>query len=185
MPLLVQKLDAARRQLETAVCLHFSDGDPVSIHTLAWAAYTVVYDVNKKRGGSPTLVKDRFIATIKPEYRDEIKRGMNRARNFFKHAEKDPESELKFDPEQTDVVLFEACDLYRHLTGHIVPNFLVYIMWFVIHNKRFFNPPSPEIAVLVKRMQIKLSRREYYEMALPVVAASVEAIHLRRELDSS
>jgi hypothetical protein len=29
----VSKLDAAKRQLETAIRLYFSDGDPVSIHT--------------------------------------------------------------------------------------------------------------------------------------------------------
>ena len=51
--IIVAKLDAAKRQLETAIRLYFSNGDPISIHTLAGAAYNIVWDVNKKRGGSP------------------------------------------------------------------------------------------------------------------------------------
>lgn len=38
----VTKLDAVRRQLETAVILWFHDGDPVSIHTLTGAAYQII-----------------------------------------------------------------------------------------------------------------------------------------------
>jgi hypothetical protein len=37
--IVVTKLDAARRQLRTAIHLWFNDGDPVSIHALAFAAY--------------------------------------------------------------------------------------------------------------------------------------------------
>jgi len=35
----VSKLDAARRQLETAIRLYFSEADPISIHALMSAAY--------------------------------------------------------------------------------------------------------------------------------------------------
>jgi hypothetical protein len=38
----VSKLDAAKRQLETVIRLYFSNGDPVSIHTLTAAAYNVL-----------------------------------------------------------------------------------------------------------------------------------------------
>jgi hypothetical protein len=34
MKVRVTKLDAAKKQLETAIMLYFHDGDPVSIHTL-------------------------------------------------------------------------------------------------------------------------------------------------------
>lgn len=41
--LTITKLDAARRQLHTAIVLWFNDGDPISTHTLASAAYEVVH----------------------------------------------------------------------------------------------------------------------------------------------
>jgi hypothetical protein len=53
----ISKLDAAKRQLKTAINLYFSYGDPVSIHTLASAAREILYDLNKKHSGMPIPVK--------------------------------------------------------------------------------------------------------------------------------
>jgi hypothetical protein len=39
----ISKFDAARRQLNTAITLWFADGDPVAIHTLAYAAYEIIH----------------------------------------------------------------------------------------------------------------------------------------------
>jgi hypothetical protein len=39
MQAIITKLDAARRQLETAIKLYFDEGDPGSIQTLCSAAY--------------------------------------------------------------------------------------------------------------------------------------------------
>lgn len=51
----LEKLEAARRQLETAIKLYFADGDEVSIHTLGAAAYALIQDINKHRRGEPML----------------------------------------------------------------------------------------------------------------------------------
>ena len=50
--LCVSKLEAGKRQLETAITLYFNYGDPVSIHSLSAAAYVIFRDLNKRRGGS-------------------------------------------------------------------------------------------------------------------------------------
>jgi hypothetical protein len=47
--LTIGKLDAARRQLSTAITLWFGSDDPVSIHTLAHAAYEIIHTVSRKR----------------------------------------------------------------------------------------------------------------------------------------
>ncbi len=47
----ITKLDAVLSQLETAIALWFNDGDPLSIHTLASAAYQIIYDLNKHQKG--------------------------------------------------------------------------------------------------------------------------------------
>ena len=61
----VSKLDAARRQLETAIKLYFVFGDPISIHTLSAAAYNVIRDLNTKKDGDPLLMKDELLNYIK------------------------------------------------------------------------------------------------------------------------
>jgi hypothetical protein len=91
----VTKLDAARRQLETAIILWFHDGDPVSIHTLAAAGYQIVYDLNMHRGGAPMM---RDSPSIRPEYLLEWRKIMSRYGNFFKHADKDPKRTVFFPP---------------------------------------------------------------------------------------
>jgi hypothetical protein len=43
------KVDAAKCQLQKEITLWFKDEDPVSIHTLVFAAYEVSHSVSKKR----------------------------------------------------------------------------------------------------------------------------------------
>ena len=54
----VTKIDAARRQLATAIDLWFNDKDAVSIHTLAYAAYDVIHGLSKRRGRKQSLIMD-------------------------------------------------------------------------------------------------------------------------------
>jgi hypothetical protein len=53
--IIFNKLEVARRQLETAIQMYFNCGDPVSTHTLATAALEVLIGLNKARKGSPML----------------------------------------------------------------------------------------------------------------------------------
>ena len=125
----ISKLDAARRQLETAVRLYFSEADPVSIHTLTWAVCQVLVDISKSRAGTPMVIES-ILRGVLPDKVDEAKRRLSAAANFFKHADRDPDNVLTFDPAQTEVLLFDACSKYRDLTGEVVPMMGVYWAWF-------------------------------------------------------
>jgi hypothetical protein len=85
----VTKIEAAQRQLDAAIELWFRDGDAVSIHTLVGAAYQILHDVNKKRGGPDVLVVDGMIP---PEHREEFRKSMRRDFMFFKHADRSPDA---------------------------------------------------------------------------------------------
>ena len=98
----VTKIEAAHRQLRTAIELWFADGDPVSIHTLAAAAHQVIHDLNKRSNGPDLLLDTRF---IKDEYRKEFAADIKHASNFMKHADKDKggaAAVLEFMPESND-----------------------------------------------------------------------------------
>ena len=116
----ISKLDATKRQLETAVRLYFSEADPVSIHTLTWAAYQVLLDLNKTRGGLPMLT-ELVSSPVLPDKVEEVKRRFSAAANFFKHADRDPVNILTFNPAQTEILLLDASYKYRDLTGETVP----------------------------------------------------------------
>jgi len=83
------KLEAARRQLETAVKLYFGHGDEVSIQTLVAAAYAIVRDINEHRGGN-SMIKDVLNGLLPPEDILEFRRHINSPDNFLKHADRDP-----------------------------------------------------------------------------------------------
>ena len=55
----ITTLEAAKRQLRTAVELYFADDDPVSIHTLVGASYQILQDLNKKADGPAMIIKEQ------------------------------------------------------------------------------------------------------------------------------
>src|SRR5438045_2665233 len=88
-PIRISKLDAARRQLQTAISLWFNDGDPVAIHTLAAAAYEIIHAVSATRDPNRRdLLFDSLV--VKDEYRREANAWFRGPANFFKHADRDP-----------------------------------------------------------------------------------------------
>ena len=97
----VHKLDAACRQLRDALSLWFNEGDPVSIHTLACAAYEIIHVVSKKRNRNRELYFNSL--RVKDEHRSEFNKQLKQAASFFKHANKDADAEIKFQPESTEM----------------------------------------------------------------------------------
>lgn len=133
--LTITKLDAARRQLETAVFLFFNDGDAVSIHTLTCAAYNVVRDVNNHRGGPQMLAKQRYLQMPgKPTLA-----AMNEPENFFKHADRDPDASFDFVADYTECLLVDACRTYADLTGERVIAFDCFLLWFMCRDQSQFD----------------------------------------------
>src|SRR5712692_10574841 len=105
----VNKLDAAIRQLRTAIVLWFNEGDPVAVHALAFAAYEVIHAVSKKR--NPTrrdLLFDSVL--IRDEYRSRFNIGLKKHAYFLKHADRDPDAEIEFNPELSETfILYAIC----------------------------------------------------------------------------
>jgi hypothetical protein len=107
-PIRISKLDAARRQLQTAIRLWFHDGDPVSIHTLAFAAYEIIHVIAKARNKGLDLLFDTL--NIKDEHRRDFNAFIKRDANFFKHAKKEKNLDeiLEFRPVLTMLFLIYA-----------------------------------------------------------------------------
>jgi hypothetical protein len=100
--LTLNKLDAAARQLNTAITMWFKREDPVSTHTLACAAYQVIHDVNSSRGG-PELLYDALC--FKDEFRGQIIREFRKEYDFFRHADRSPDGVIDFDEDLAEKFL--------------------------------------------------------------------------------
>src|SRR5690242_8120472 len=91
----VKKIDAAKRQLDTAIELWFRGGDDVSIHTLAAAAYEIIHAVcEHKKINCPLLYNTDY---IRDEHHRSWTRALRKTANFFKHADQDPDPEGTFE----------------------------------------------------------------------------------------
>src|SRR5262249_22644432 len=100
----ITKLEAACRQLDTAINLFFSGGDPVSIHSLAASAFNVFADVSEQKSGQSWRMN---LCEANHLSMKELKDVIHREWNFFKHADRDPEATLEFDESATtDGVIF-------------------------------------------------------------------------------
>ena len=111
----VDKISAARRQINAAIRMLFSDEDPIAIHTVASAGFRILKDLAEKQDSE---IMDMFNLCIRPEMRKKFwgGEGVNRAANFFKHADKDPEQVLKnIDETVNDHHIFWGCLLYQDI----------------------------------------------------------------------
>lgn len=134
----IKKIDSAKQQIETAVSLYFNYGDPVSIHTLAAAAFNILKDIFNKKGKKDYFLKnpDLISEPHKKEFLDKV----NEAENFFKHADRDHDRSIEFNPEVTDFFLFEGIRIYYQLTGEYPPIMGKFVAKFFYKNPDLVNP---------------------------------------------
>lgn len=168
--LTISKLDAAKRQLETFIYLYFNSGDPVAIHTLAAAAFGIIRDLNLKAGGKPTIQEWMF-ENVLPEHKSLLRAKLNEAQNFFKHADHDHESTLKFNPESSKFLAWDACSKYIELTSETPPLFQIYHGWMMLTHPEIFTLPDNDKLKLkdAVRTFVPSGRLAYFNDILPVV----------------
>lgn len=132
----VTKLQAARCQLRTAIELWFAGGDPVPIHTLAFASYEIIHVISRPKRSRDLLFD--WIG-IKDEGRKEWALKLKKAANFFKHANNDAVDSLDFDPKVSEMFMMFSI-LGLELLGERANNTeLAFVFWLMIHNPRILS----------------------------------------------
>ena len=139
------KIDVARRQLVTAIVLLFNDDDPVSVYSLAANAWEVIDALCMRKG----------IDSISAQTREHLPQGAKLKRdyinspyrNFFKHADQDPEVVLQsFDESSVDSVIFLAVEDYLRLLKKSPVEFQVFQLWYLAaHVGKLAAEPLTEI----------------------------------------
>ncbi len=150
----ISKLDAARRQLDIAILLYFKDADPVSIHTLTAAAHQILIDISRPEG-IRSFMKDSALDIIRKDKAKEYLLMINEAENFFKHAEKDQHTLLKFNPLQTESLLMDAVEMYMQHTNEKPVDMSIFRVWFLLKN--------PEIVSDEIKKQLQQNNIDYIQ----------------------
>jgi hypothetical protein len=131
----VSKLDAAKRQLRVAITLWFTGGDPVAIHTLVSAAHEIVHTLFKRKGLTGLMFDS---PTIRSERRGDFAKLIKQYATFFKHAQRDPDGEIDFNPELNDMLLLVTVHgIWRVDEPRSGPE-LILSVWFQLHEPDLF-----------------------------------------------
>ncbi|MEP3247036.1 MAG: hypothetical protein ABJN40_01425 [Sneathiella sp.] len=130
----LKELDAARRLVDLAIKLHFSQTDPVGVHTLTVTAYKILRRLGQE-ARLPDIVPDYLhylnadhrhlfwssLATLDPITTPAALAPMNRTYNY--------------SDEITDLLLFIASALYRLLDRNHTHEMRIYIIWYKAINR--------------------------------------------------
>lgn len=120
----ISKIEAAARQLDTAIDLYFADADSLAVYTLAYASFKVLFDIY------PHSRKDGFNVQIDEVIATEGWKKMSRPANFLKHADRDPEGLLEAHHPDQGICVIGLCTLfYRRLAGDFTPKMRAFDFW--------------------------------------------------------
>lgn len=139
--IVIDKLDVACRQLESAITMFFNDGDVVSQHTLISAAHGVVYDLAQQRGLGGSIKDSTLVSS---ENRTSFIHAIHLPQNFFKHAKIDVGTKLAFRYRVSLFYLFDALRLYVLLAGTATEAMRVFLVWFQLRYPDLFCYPAAE-----------------------------------------
>ena len=126
----LSKIEIARRQLVTAIRLLFDGEDSVSIFSLAANAWEIIDVLCNKEG----------VLSLSNQSREHIPSGKNLKldyinspyRNFFKHADRDPDAVLaSFNEPDVDALIFLAVEDYLRLLDKSPIEFQVFQLWYM------------------------------------------------------
>lgn len=125
--LMVSKLEVAKRQIDTAIRMIFSDADPVVVHTIAAAGNQIVRDICQKRGDIAHY--SEFVGLINPSGEKKFWALFNRTASFLKHANHDPHGVYEFEEEETDFLIGLSIRWYKDLGNHPTAEMTSYFVW--------------------------------------------------------
>jgi hypothetical protein len=173
-PLKITKLDAATRQLRTAITLWFADGDPVSIHALTFAAHEVIHTLFRRKG-LRGLLFDADV--IKDEFRAEFAKILKSHATFFKHAQRDPDGEVEFHPKMNDYLLLFTVNGLKRMDIPQGPEEASYSMWFYLNNPQYFldYPATKFLPVEILEEIKRVPKGEFFEIFSGYIRKLAEA----------
>lgn len=127
------KLQVAKRTLAGAIRQFFEEADPIVVHTLAAAAQGLLRDLARAKA-LPQLSTLHDHPYVPADQRKAWINKINEPRNFFKHADKDPQAILDFDDEDNVLVLVDAVLLLSQFPDGWLQEANVFIGWFTTAN---------------------------------------------------
>lgn len=158
----IDKVKVVNRQIKEAVRLFFNERDPVAIHTLIASAHQILFDLGKQKN-IQSLLKNT--ASLRKSEVQKFIRQINYPYNFFKHADKDPNSKINILPliDLTVDFIFDAIVMLQQITGELPYEAKIYWLWFVSkYHEGFDNLPKD--SEIKKFQEVDLGNLEFKDI---------------------
>jgi hypothetical protein len=144
----ITTLQAAKRNVEAAIRMLFSDEDPLPVHLVAAAAFRVLHCLVQD---GHAQARDRVIKLfLLPEGEAAFRRAIDDAETFAKHAEQHPGAMLlEFPAERNDFDIAISCLYLECLDAASSAEAQAFLWWFatmhpqVMRADRFFKASLP------------------------------------------
>jgi hypothetical protein len=154
---MITKIQAAERQLDTAIRLFFENIDHLSSYTLAAASREITDDLCEKK--SHELFQQEFARLgdalevrlsfreeikiyIKEEYYKDAMHLFRKRQNFLKHADKDPSGEIDdLNVRELSFVILSAVKNFVLLEQKLTPAMSVFLHWFGAAEPKILKEP--------------------------------------------
>ncbi len=130
----INKFDAMQRQLDTAIEMWFSDRDPVAIHTLLLASHEILHTLFRKKGLRHFLFDS---AAIRKDMRQEWTNQIRKCYNFLKHAQRDHDSSIVFNPSLNEFVIIHSIQGLKDMKIPLTFFHEAFSQWFLINRTEF------------------------------------------------
>lgn len=140
----IDKLKTAEDQLRTAIDLFFNEQSPVAIHNLTHASHEILDSLCNHRGLEGGIIREGFKKYIKPEHHKTVHDKVMEAKNFFKHADRNPEDVLVWNSKVSEYFIWDAISLYSRLTGEYkLAEFIIFSLWFRMNHEDLWENSLP------------------------------------------
>lgn len=175
----VNKIEVARRQIELSIRLLFLNEDPIGIHTIAAAGFKILHDLGKVKNDSQ--INQYLKNIIRPGMEGKFWNVFNRAANFFKHADRDPDDILeKVKEEVNDVLILFACFYYRDIGNQWTPQMAAFVAWYIVFHPEVLDylQDDPVMRQIVQNQEISVLRNKSREDQLNEGKLFIERAYL-------
>jgi hypothetical protein len=149
----VSKIEAARRQIDTAIELYFSGGDFLSIYSISFAAHQVLNDIYRRHRD------DDFLELVSQKLPPDFRRDLAKPANFLKHADRDHDTYLpEINYVQIEAVLCVATILYKRISGDLTLKMKGFD--YILEEQAYEEIGVVEVDTNIERIKAHAARRE-------------------------
>lgn len=146
----ISKIEAAASLLDSAIRMWFNKEEFPAVTVVAFSAYQIIDNLLKHRSSHSYGF---FLAElyIKSEYQKVYVDRMKKAYNYFKHADRDSDDNLVYNPHILEFILFEAIVEYNELTHSPTRLHKIFYTFFTILHHECLQDIGKSLLATVKK----------------------------------